>query len=79
MFSVQVYAVTLYVDEAAAKAGLQGAGSDAAVCQALTTGAYTKAFQASPLSDRSRMCWKWQRGCTAGKWDIALVLASAMH
>ena len=48
---MQVYSVTYYVDELAAKADLQQAqqagklGSDEGVCQALIGGAYTKAFQ----------------------------------
>ncbi|GAB4819840.1 hypothetical protein N2152v2_006886 [Parachlorella kessleri] len=51
VFFFMVYSVTYYVDEVAAKADLQQAqqagklGSDEGVCQALTGGAYTKAFQ----------------------------------
>lgn len=41
----QVYAITLYVDEAAAKLALAGHSGDEAVCEAVEEGAFTKALQ----------------------------------
>lgn len=41
----QVYAITLYVDEAAAKPALAGHSGDEAVCEAVKEGAFTKALQ----------------------------------
>jgi hypothetical protein len=77
----QVYSVTMYVDEAAARADLQQAKqagkleSDEGVCQALAAGAYTKALQVRAPGERSMVLSDWHGNLSSlssrmGRWPV---------